>query len=275
MSQHTPVPASQRAAAAWLAATTPSLEEDSQQGGGALTEQVFVPYQGHDAPAADRSLEDATSDVGAWAVVTRGSSWTDEVREAPPSAQSGPAAPHRLVPSPSLELCLPQRATSTRADLWWLGAHGGAGETTLAELLPGSRPADHVWPGPGERPSRVVLVARTSAHGLLRAQGAVTQWASGTITDVELLGLVLIADAPGRLPPPLKTLLKVVCGGAPRVWHLPWVEELRRGADPGSAPHPRAMRRLLGSVNALLPADPSPSPAIEEVPHASRAAARI
>lgn len=273
MSQHTPLPASQRAAVAWLAATTPPPEEDSEHCGGTPTEQVFIPYRGHDAPAADRLSEDSSSDVGAWAAAPRGSSWTREAPEEPSSAPTGPAAPHRLVPSPLLELCLPQRSAGTRADLWWLGAHGGAGESTLAALLPGSRPAEHVWPGPGEGPARVVLVARTGAHGLLRAQAAMTQWASGTVEDVELLGLVLIPDVPGHLPPALRALAKAICGGAPRVWHLPWSEELRRGADPTSSPHPRATRRLLAGVTALLP--PAPSPATEEVPHASRTAAHV
>jgi len=33
-----------------------------------------------------------------------------------------------------------------QAAVWWLGAHGGAGESTLEELFSGSRAADHSWP---------------------------------------------------------------------------------------------------------------------------------
>ena len=33
-----------------------------------------------------------------------------------------------------------------QAAVWWLGAHGGAGESTLEELFSGSRAAGHSWP---------------------------------------------------------------------------------------------------------------------------------
>ena len=91
--------------------------------------------------------------------------------------------------------------TTSQAAVWWLGAHGGAGESTLEELFSGSRAADHSWPlTAAERPpARVVLVARTHARGLRAAQSAIREWAAGD-AQVLLLGLVLIADAPGRLP---------------------------------------------------------------------------
>src|ERR1700756_134000 len=43
---------------------------------------------------------------------------------------------------------LPRRAVADEepAAVWWLGAHGGAGESTLEELFSGSRAADHCWP---------------------------------------------------------------------------------------------------------------------------------
>ena len=69
---------------------------------------------------------------------------------------------------------LPRRllGDDEQAAVWWLGAHGGAGESTLEELFSGSRAADHSWPlaAAGEPPARVVLVARTHAHGLRAAQ---------------------------------------------------------------------------------------------------------
>jgi hypothetical protein len=30
--------------------------------------------------------------------------------------------------------------------VWWLGVHGGAGESTLARLFKGTRAAEHRWP---------------------------------------------------------------------------------------------------------------------------------
>ncbi|MEK8229339.1 hypothetical protein NKG05_30690 [Oerskovia sp. M15] len=58
--------------------------------------------------------------------------------------------------------------------------------------------AEHGWPQlPGAGAVRVVLTARSSMRGLRAAQAAATQWAAGLVPHVELLGLVIIADAPG------------------------------------------------------------------------------
>ncbi|MDN5762642.1 MAG: hypothetical protein L0H41_10045 [Microlunatus sp.] len=98
----------------------------------------------------------------------------------------------------------------------------------------------------------MVIVARTSARGLLAAKAAAKQWASGLVQDVELLGLVLVADAPGRLPKPLRDLMKVVSGGYPRTWHVPWVESWRLGDDLLLDAAPRDVRRLVDDLRTLL-----------------------
>jgi len=155
---------------------------------------------------------------------------------------------------------LPRRllADDERAAVWWLGAHGGAGETTLEELFTGSRAADHSWPltDANVAPARVVLVARTHAHGLRAAQSAIREWAAGD-AQVLLLGLVLIADAPGRLPHSLRQLADLIAGGVPAVWSLPWIEAWRVGEPP--APHnaPKVVRRLLEDLRAMTEAEAS------------------
>ena len=135
---------------------------------------------------------------------------------------------------------------------WWLGAHGGAGESTLEELFSGSRAAHHSWPLTAANlpPARVVLTARTHAHGLKAAQSAIREWAAGD-AQVLLLGLVLIADAPGRLPHGLRQLSGLIAGGVPAVWSLPWIEAWRVGEPP--APHnaPKVVRRLLEDLRAV------------------------
>ena len=136
--------------------------------------------------------------------------------------------------------------------MWWLGAHGGAGESTLEELFRGSRAADHRWPlSPAHvAPARVVLTARTHARGLTAAQSAIREWA-GADAPVRLLGLVLIADAPGRLPPPLRRLAELVAGGVPAVWWLPWIEAWRVGEPPTPQNSPKVVRRLLEDLRAM------------------------
>jgi hypothetical protein len=135
---------------------------------------------------------------------------------------------------------------AVRPAYWWVGCHGGAGVTTLTTAIAGQSAADargH-WPAP-QRPdlARVVLVARTHFHGLSMAQLVGRQWASGIVPEgTEVLGLVLVADAPGKLPRPLRELAQLVSGGFPRVWEIPWIEELRRGEAP--APDHPAFRRI-------------------------------
>lgn len=124
---------------------------------------------------------------------------------------TGPVAPQRGVPSPDRADQLASYDQAQPADLWWLGVHGGAGESSLAALVPEWRAADHGWPRPpGSAPARVVLTARSNMRGLRAAQTAATQWASGIVPHVEVLGLVIVSDAPGRLPRPLREFAQLV-----------------------------------------------------------------
>jgi hypothetical protein len=155
---------------------------------------------------------------------------------------------------------LPRRALADEgpAAVWWLGAHGGAGESTLEDLFCGSRAAGHCWPlaASGQAPAHVVLVARTHAYGLNAAQHAIREWAAGDV-EVLLLGLVLIADAPGRLPSALRQLAALVAGGVPAVWSLPWIEAWRVGEPPGPQNAPKVVRRLLEDLRVMTEASAS------------------
>lgn len=149
---------------------------------------------------------------------------------------------------------LPLVNQSRIAPLWWLGAHGGAGESCLARVVPEWAAAEHAWPqvAPEHGPAPVVLVARSHAYGLQAAQAAATQWAAGLVPGVEVLGLVVVADAPGKLPRPLRDLQQVVAGGVPRTWSLPWIETWRLGDDPRFITNPREVRRLIDHLRDLL-----------------------
>lgn len=139
---------------------------------------------------------------------------------------------------------------------WWVGAHGGAGVSTLTAVLTASADARRAWPGgyPGECPN-VVLVARTHTEGLQRARDLATQYATGLVPPgVRLLGLVTIPDAAGRLPISLRRPRDLVSATVPTAWHLPWVEpwrSTRRGElpswDPEHDPTPAGrLRRHAG-----------------------------
>lgn len=180
-------------------------------------------------------------------------------------AATGPTAPQRGVPAPDLVDQLPVLDQPRPAELWWVGAHGGSGESTLAALVPGWACAGHAWPNvqTQEGPTRVVLTARSSARGLLAAQHAATQWAAGMVPDVDVLGLVVVADAPGRLPRPLRDLAHVVGGGVAHTWHVPWVESWRLGEPVEPAGAPPAVGRLIDELTTLLTTTTSPAPPTE------------
>lgn len=165
----------------------------------------------------------------------------------------GPVAPQRGIPAPDRVDQLPIHDRGATAALWWVGTHGGSGESTLAALMPGTQAAGHAWPRtPSQTPARTVLVARGDARGLRAAQDAMRQWAAGLVPSVEVLGLVVMADAPGRVPRSLRDLLQVVSGGVPRTWSVPWVEAWRVGEPPALSSSPREVQRLVDELTALI-----------------------
>lgn len=194
------------------------------------------------------------SNVNPW--ITRPDHAAAEQPSAPDVPRSrrprGPLTPQAGIPVPDTADRLPRWSQAWPAKVWWLGVHGGAGESTLAALAQGTRPAQHGWPiaDPPNVATNVVLVARSNYHGLTAAQRAATEWASGALgNSVTLAGLVLIADAPGRLPKPLRDLQQVVAGGLPRVWTLPWVDAWRLGPADPSTPLPKAFRELFAELH--------------------------
>jgi hypothetical protein len=177
----------------------------------------------------------------------------------PPATPRGPSAPQHGVAAPSEHERLPKFAIPAADTLWWVGAHGGSGESTMAHLLPGTRAAGHRWPiPPPPVPTPTVLVARTHGSGLRAAQRAATEWASGVVQGVVVLGLVLIADSPGRLPRVLDDFADIVGGGVPRVWDIPWIEEWRRGEGPTPENTPDEVFEVLESIYALRTSNPAP-----------------
>jgi hypothetical protein len=166
----------------------------------------------------------------------------------------GPRAPQRGIPVPDRVDQLPTRDHQSAADLWLLGAHGGAGESSLSELVPQWRPSGHSWPRVPGHPlrSRVLLTARSNVRGLRAAQSATTQWAAGLAPFVDLVGLVIVADAPGKTPRPIRELMQLVSGGAPRTWHVPWIESWRLGDPVALESAPRPVRRLVDDLQTVL-----------------------
>jgi hypothetical protein len=160
-------------------------------------------------------------------------------------ARYGPQTPLNI--PQQVGVGLPPWKVDTNPALWVVGVHGGAGATTITELLgPGADELSRHLPvvPTGAPAPRVLLVARTHASGLAAAQGAAAQWASGT-TGVTLVGLVVVDDAP-KLPKQLVAEIAALGGMVPALWHLPWCESWRTTTVPVEVP-----RRTRKSVEAI------------------------
>lgn len=108
-----------------------------------------------------------------------------------------------------------------------VGAHGGAGTSTVARLL-NALDSGCTWPEPPYGVTvNVVLTARTNAAGLLAASRTLAGYCAHRYPEfARLAGLVLVADAPGRLPKELDRRITILAS-ATMVYRLPWVRDWR------------------------------------------------
>jgi hypothetical protein len=141
-------------------------------------------------------------------------------------------------PPPSPDAGTPRRFS-------WVGTHGGAGTSTLATVY-GGHDCGRDWPGPADPPS-VLLVARTHATGLAAVLNALEVFRRGEAPHgLDLDAVVLVADAPGRLPRPLADRVKVI-ESVIDVYRVPWVPAWRLGDLRGQPPREAtALARLTG-----------------------------
>lgn len=110
--------------------------------------------------------------------------------------------------------------------VWLVGAHGGAGTTTLATSWAPAAEAAGVWPAADKFPY-VVLVCRSHLTGLERAHELALQAKGGLAGKCRLLGVAVVADAPGKLPKKLRQKIDVVGAVVSHLWHIPWIPDLR------------------------------------------------
>ena len=150
---------------------------------------------------------------------------------------------------PSVKGILNVEFVVPRTTISLVGAHGGAGTTTLS-LLTGLEDADHSWPVTfPERANDVLIVARSNVWGLQAARTAAQELYAGRVVGVNLLGLVMMADVPGRrLPKELEALVTHVAGAFPQVWRIPWVDGWRFGE---LTRLPSRVERVIDELTAL------------------------
>ncbi len=145
----------------------------------------------------------------------------------------------------------PPEPTGHRAKWVFMGAHGGAGVTLLTRMS--SYPHDAAatrlhqgadlgegpwwlaaetgtqWPLPPLAGTKlVVVVCNTTLNGIEWAKDVALQHLSGTGPEgITLLGLVSVADQPGRLPPALRNSLHLLDGLYAHHWQIPYIPQYR------------------------------------------------
>jgi len=146
-----------------------------------------------------------------------------------------------------------RQQAAQRQELVICGAHGGAGTTTLAQLL---SPA---WDMGAMRPARDPRSPAIIAHGrpLLvacrntAAAAAAATAAVAALTRPRARVAVLVIVSDGWPQPPAATARFRLLG--PRVGaviHLPFIPALRLADGPAGVPLPRAARRALDQIRA-------------------------
>lgn len=159
-------------------------------------------------------------------------------------------------PSRPLGIDAPAGASLTRAfvesdpRVQLVGLHGGAGTSTLAGLLGDDRVADAGTKVPMGGTPRVLFVARTHAAGLAAVQEASQVWAAQQLSDVDVVGLVLVDDGP-RIGKEQLAACRKVMRILPRTWRIGWVEPWRTQTSPDPAAAPRRTRATLRELRTI------------------------
>lgn len=105
-------------------------------------------------------------------------------------------------------------------------------------------------------------MARTTLASLQAAQHLAGQWASGAAPGVRVLGLAVLADAPGRTPRALAEFVTVLGGGLPAVWRIGWQPDWRLTAPDGIEP----ARPLRAQLHPIVAAIRAATASLEETP---------
>ena len=161
-----------------------------------------------------------------------------------------PAGLAGIAPLTDNEPWLPIRDTphpdGASSMVWLVGAHGGAGVSTLAQMWQHAGDGGARWPGLTTESPYTVLVARDTAAGLDAAHLALRQYHTEHDIPARLLGLILVAGGPGNRTSEVRRLRQTVTSLAGISWSIPWLDQLLEvpikalaTADPNTLPQKR------------------------------------
>ncbi|MBZ8176221.1 hypothetical protein GSS88_00150 [Corynebacterium sp. 3HC-13] len=114
--------------------------------------------------------------------------------------------------------------SSWRPAVWLVAAHGGAGVTTLACQIGPCGDAGGQFPVKDDSPLCVV-VCRATSHGLEAAHNVVLQAQGGLAGHCEVIGVIVVADTPGKIVKRLTHKIDVI-SQLTTVWQVPYLRQL-------------------------------------------------
>ncbi len=134
------------------------------------------------------------------------------------------STPHRTAPVRTD----PLPTTGAHPPLWAvLGAHGGAGTSTLARWWAPAADTGLAWPASPATTQLVLVAARLCMPGLTAAADRLREWHAGLAAPgVEVIGLVLTAARPGGVPAVVRRYRSVVTDLVDAVYEIGWQDEL-------------------------------------------------
>lgn len=124
------------------------------------------------------------------------------------------------------EPCAAQTVDGKVPLFWLLGAHGGAGVSTLAWMWSDAADCGRAWPAPIAVESKfVVLVALETVTGLAAADALLRQHHAELAGGCRVLGLVTVAARPGRMSTVIRRDLALYGALTDNIWRVRWHEE--------------------------------------------------
>ncbi|WP_109527681.1 MULTISPECIES: hypothetical protein [Nocardia] len=108
-----------------------------------------------------------------------------------------------------------------------MGAHGGAGTSTLARWWAPAADTGSAWPASTATTQRVIVAARMCIPGLAAAAERLREWHAGLAPDgVTVIGLALTAARPGKVPVAVRRYRSVIAELVDVVYEIGWHDEL-------------------------------------------------
>lgn len=108
-----------------------------------------------------------------------------------------------------------------------LGAHGGAGVSTLAAMWSPAADTRQQWPASARTTRRVLVVAREHMTGIAAAADVLRAAHDGlTPPGVSVCGLITVATGPGRPHKDVTRYAGTVAELAPHTYRIPWLKAL-------------------------------------------------